>query len=94
MPIIVCIVLLVNCRASAASVAILQRLDSQQLAQPDRALLSNRDNNNNDMREESLGRELNPRPLPHWSGYGGMFLPCASDTQALPAPYQGNALPG
>lgn len=59
MPIIVGIVLLVNRRASAASVAMLQRFDSQQLAQPDRVLLSNRDNNN-DMREESLGRDSNP----------------------------------
>ncbi len=59
MPTIVGIVLLVNRRASAASVAMLQHFDSQQLAQPGRALLSNRDNNN-DMREESLGRDSNP----------------------------------
>jgi hypothetical protein len=48
----------------------------------------------NNIENPSLGRELNPRPLPHWSGYGGKSPTCASDTQAPPAPYQGNALPG
>jgi hypothetical protein len=79
MPIIVCIVPLVNRRASAASVSILQRLDSQQLGQPGRALLSNRDNNNNDMREESPGRDSDPRPLPLW----GNIIRCTNDEPYL-----------
>ena len=78
MPIIVCIVL-VNRRAPAASVAILQCLDSQQLGLPGRALLSNRDNNNNDMREESLGRDSDPRPLPLW----GNITRCYNDEPYL-----------